>query len=121
MPRGLSRYPEAMRPLFVVLAALALGCSGSTPLATFTVSREEADQSCSRIVDYCVRVSCALKNDGPIPGQAVVDLELVGPEDVVIAAHTERLELGPGDARTLQHDFTEAKLGQDVLGRCKVR
>lgn len=123
MGRLISRYLPRMRLSIVIPfgLALALGCSGSTPLAHFTLVSQEADASCSRVVDYCMRVTCTLKNDGPIPGQAVVDLELVGPGDAVVHTETERAELGPGDTRTLTHDFTDAKVGEEVQPRCVVR
>lgn len=111
-----------MRVLLPILGLLALGCAGSTPLATFTVVGSEADESCSKLTDYCVRVTCTLKNDGMVPGQAVVDAQLLDPEGKVLHTQSLRAELGPGDTRTLTHDFTEAKLlGNGAEARCVVR
>ena len=106
---------------FVLLAFLA-GCAGSTPLAHFEVTKSESDESCSTLADYCLRVTCTVKNDSPIPGQAVVDLQLLNRKGEVKHTQTERVELGPGDTKTVKHDFTEAKLlGKESKYACVIR
>lgn len=111
-----------MRVFLVFSALCLLACSGSTPLARFTVVKQEVDESCTKLTDFCVRVSCTVKNEGAIPGQAVVDLQILGPEGNVLFTETERTELGGGDTTTLSHDFTQAKITQKGRSpRCVVR
>ncbi len=111
-----------MRPVLVFLAMSALACSGSTPGAKFIVTKSEQDSSCTKLTDFCVRVSCTLKNASQLPGQAVVDLQLLGPDGKVAHTETARAELGGGDTTTLTHDFTQVKVaGKALTPRCVVR
>lgn len=110
------------------LALLALlplggGCAGSTPLASFQVESFSGDESCSKLLDYCIRVSCNVRNAGPVPGQAVVDLLFMDANGSLQQKETQRIELGPGDSRTIRYDFKEAKLlgSHDYKIDCIVR
>lgn len=110
------------RFLVPVSALLVLACAGSTPGTTFSVSAEQSDASCSKALDFCLRVSCTVRNDGSLPGQAVVDLQVLGKDGAPLHTHTERVELGPGDTKTLSHDFAEVKLApKERNGRCVLR
>lgn len=109
--------PLALFPLVPLLA-----CEGSTPLAHFVVTASESSPACSKLLDYCLRVSCTVKNDSVVPGQAVLDLQLLDAQGAVQHTQTERLDLGPGDTRTASHDFTQAKLlGKEAQFACVVR
>jgi len=111
---------------FLGLASLACGAgnvlSVSTPLAHFVVVSKDSNESCSKLLDYCLRVSCQIANDSVVPGQAVVDIQLLDKDGAVLHTNTERVDLGPGDTKTVTHDFTEAKLiGRDSQYACAVR
>ena len=111
---------------FLGLASLACGAgnvlSVSTPLAHFVVVSKDSNESCSKLLDYCLRVSCQIANDSVVPGQAVVDIQLLDKDGTVLHTNTERVDLGPGDTKTVTHDFTEAKIfGRDSQFACAVR
>lgn len=111
---------------FLGLASLACGAgnvlSVSTPLAHFVVVSKDSNESCSKLLDYCLRVSCQIANDSVVPGQAVVDIQLLDKDGAVQHTNTERVDLGPGDTKTVTHDFTEAKIfGRDSQFACAVR
>ncbi len=111
-----------MRWFLALLALSLLACSGSTPGAKFTVLKAERDESCTKLTDYCVRVSCTVRNDSQIPGQVVADLQLQSPEGKVLHTETARAELGGGDTTTLTHDFTQVKVTENAkTARCVVR
>jgi hypothetical protein len=111
---------------FLGLASLACGAgnvlSVSTPLAHFVVVSKDSNESCSKLLDYCLRVSCQIANDSVVPGQAVVDIQLLDKDGTVLHTNTERVDVGPGDTKTVTHDFTEAKIfGRDSQFACAVR
>ena len=115
-------YDPLMRKFFWTTVLLCLACSGSTPLAHFTVASSQGDDSCSKLLDYCMRVTCGITNDSSIPGQAVVDLQVLDESGNVQFTQTERLDLGPGDTKSVSHDFTEVKLlGSTAKYSCVVR
>ena len=111
---------------FLGLASLACGAgnvlSVSTPLAHFVVVSKDSNESRSKLLDYCLQVSCQISNDSPVPGQAVVDIQLLDKTGAVLHTDTERVDIGPGDTKTVSHDFTEAMLiGRDSQYACAVR
>lgn len=110
-----------MRYILPIFALCFLACAGSTPLAEFKVKSEEVDASCSKLTDFCMRATCAVKNTGKVPGQVVVDVQLLDPSGKVLFSETARAEMGPGDSHTIVHEFTEVKLGTEAKVHCEIR
>ena len=107
----------------VALMLLSLSACSSVSLpGQFKVVGQDGNDSCATLFDYCLQVTCIVRNETPIPGEAVVDLQLLDGNGNLQHVHTERLNLGPGDTGTVTHAFQEAKLfGRDSSYRCDLR
>jgi hypothetical protein len=97
-----------------MLLYLLLACDSSGNLSIgkapeFVLTNQSSDESCAKLTDYCIRVSCSIQNVGNGSGQVAVELTYQESEEKVYT-QTIRKELGPGDTTTVHHNFTEAKL-----------
>jgi hypothetical protein len=88
----------------------ALERAGVVASARFAIDNAGANEDCTVLGDYCLRVRCAVTNIGDASGisQLAADLE---EDSKVIATHraTSRM-LDPGQHDTLTLDFPEATL-----------
>jgi hypothetical protein len=88
----------------------ALERAGVVASARFAIDNAGANEDCTVLGDYCVRIRCAVTNIGDASGisQLAADLQ---EDSKVIATHraTSRM-LDPGQHDTLTLDFPEATL-----------
>lgn len=117
-----SRAARGAWPIVVVLV-LALGAflvyrmnrpalerAGVVASARFSIDNAGANEECTVLGDYCVRVRCAVTNIGDASGVSQLAADYVE-DSKVIATHraTSRM-LDPGQHDTLTLDFPEATL-----------
>lgn len=106
----------SVRPLpFVLLGfgVAALGCADVTRLvapAKIEVAAAEGDDSCTKLLDYCLRATCTLRNSGQGEGRGTLELQVTDPDGKVSMTESVPFTLGPGHTKTFTHDFTQAKL-----------
>jgi len=106
----------------LALFPLLMACSGISLPGQFKVVSSDGNDSCATLGDYCLQITCVVKNDSPLPGQAVVDLQLLDAGGNIQHTHTERITLGAGDTGTVTHAFTEARLlGRESKYDCELR
>lgn len=122
-PPAAQRRPGSGPWLVVVIVVLALGAfllyrmnrpalerAGVVASARFAIDNAGANEDCTVLGDYCVRIRCAVTNIGEASGisQLAADYE---EDSKVIATHraTSRM-LDPGQHDTLTLDFPEATL-----------
>ena len=99
-----------------MLFYLLLACDNAGNLSVpevyspeFVVTNKSADESCARLTDYCIRVSCSIKNTGNASGEAAIELTYIeSPEKTY--TETIRKTLKPGDSTSVEHNFKQAKL-----------
>ncbi len=112
------------------LVALLVGCEGvngapEIPVLQqprFEVANVETDESCTKLLDYCVRVSCVVRNTGDGSGTANVDVQLLGKDGAPQYVESLHAKLAPSDTTTLRHEFREAKLlGGPAEARCVLK
>lgn len=102
--------------VFVSIGIAALGCADVTKLvapAKVEVAAAEGDDSCTKLLDYCLRATCTLRNSGQGEGRGTLELQVTDETGAVSMTESMPFALGPGDTKTYTHDFTQAKL----LGR----
>ncbi len=87
------------------------------PAPRFIVDNVDANETCTVLGEYCIRVRCAITNAGSAPGVIQVAAEL-NEDSVSIGTRrgTRNLDLGQQD--TLTFDFPEANLGKQHSFRC---
>ena len=88
--------------------------------ARFEITDLQVSDDCSRLTDYCIRVSCAVTNVGNGDGRANIEVQMV-PLGKAATVHNLDVRVPVGETRQVSHDFTEAKLSDDHEGRCVVR
>lgn len=103
---------------FVLLSFVlaGLGCADVTKLvapAKIEVAAAEGDDACTKLLDYCLRATCTLRNTGQGEGRGTLELQVTDEAGAVSMTESRPFTLGPGDTKTFTHDFTQAKL----LGR----
>jgi len=117
-----SRPARGAWPIVIVLV-LALGAflvyrmnrpalerAGVVASARFAVDNAGANEDCTVLGDYCMRVRCAVTNIGDASGVSQIAADYVE-DSKIIATHraTSRM-LDPGQHDTLTLDFPEATL-----------
>ena len=88
----------------------------------FTTTKADTDESCAVLTDYCLRVSCSIQNVGNAAGEAAVEIYLSGENETY--KETKRVNLKPGDTKSISHNFTQAKLLDGLKGytaKCEPR
>ena len=107
-------------PTSIATVALILGCAGAGGGARFRIMNS-GSSDCSTFTDVCARMTCSVSNDGTEAGVARITFSLFDPNGSVARAE-EVAELGPGEARSVSHDFKEARftLGQTKM-ECAVK
>ena len=125
MSRTTSKHGFAAVALLWLIACCGGGGVFSVPLIlepNFEVLSVDSNDSCSTLLDYCVRVSCTIFNSGEGGGTAIVDLQVLDSNSYPILTETERLQLGSYDTKTVTHDFTNASLlGSQSYVNCQIR
>lgn len=104
---------RALPLVFVSLGLAALGCADVTKLvapAKIEVAAAEGDESCTKLLDYCMRATCTLRNSGQGQGSGTLELQVTDGTGKVTMTESMPFTLGPGDTKTYTHDFTQAKL-----------
>jgi hypothetical protein len=79
------------------------------PAPHLRVDKVVVDDSCAKILDYCVRVTCTVTNDGNASGTIPIVFNLMATGQRTATA-TEAAMLRPGEQKTISHDFGEARL-----------
>jgi uncharacterized membrane protein YvbJ len=77
--------------------------------AIFQVSDTLADEGCTQLGDYCIRVHCTYVNNGQAAGEKLVAAELDDGQEVV-ATRRSNLTLLPAGSQRVDFDFPEAEL-----------
>ncbi len=77
------------------------------PLTRFTANTSRCDDTCSRLTDYCLRVSCTVTNTGPFDGTARVELKVNRKGEAPLSRITE-VDVPRGESRIVSHDFSDA-------------
>ena len=71
--------------------------------------------------DYCMRVSCTVRNVGEGGGDVTVDLEILSPDGRPMYVQSLAGFMRPGDVQNFTYDFKQAKLlGSQSRGECPV-
>lgn len=104
----------------VVFYARTDGDLSKNPIAKFDVRDVVVDDSCTRLLDYCVRVSCKVRNVGLVNGSAKVEMQLLA-EGQPPSAHSTSVTIAKGQETVITHDFGDARLKDSHKGRCIVR
>jgi hypothetical protein len=81
------------------------------PSAIFEVADTLADEGCTQLGDYCIRVHCSYVNKGQVAGEKLVGAELDDGQEV-IATRRSNLTLLPAGSQRVDFDFEEAELGE---------
>lgn len=102
---------------FIGLRVLDRGASGA--LSSFSVSKIQGDDTCTGLFDYCIRVECTVTNDGPVDGDAVVEL-IVNPGSASLS-HKIIVPLRVGESRSVYYDFDDARLEDDHRVHCTAK
>lgn len=89
----------------------------AAPAPKWIIDNVDANESCTELGEYCVRVRCAITNSGAAAGIAQVAADLAE-DSVVIATRRATRSLGVGAQDTLTLDFPEANLGKAHSFRC---
>ena len=89
----------------------------AAPAPKFIIDNVDANESCTVVGEYCVRVRCAITNSGTAAGIAQVAADLAE-DSVVIATRKATRSLDVGAQDTLVLDFPEANLGKEHSFRC---
>jgi zinc-ribbon domain len=91
----------------------------TAPAPAWIVDNVDANDSCSVLGEYCVRVRCAITNTGPVSGIAQVAVELTE-DDVTVGTRRGTRSVEAGQQDTLTLDFPEANMGKDHKFRCSL-
>jgi len=114
---------------FSVIGALGAvshrgGGGGAPALLTapnFVIGSVDSNEDCDRLADYCVRGSCTIINSGDGAGSAEVEIALEQ-DGGQVGVFTQNVSLGPGERKTITHDFGEARLmGEGTRIQCQAR
>jgi len=89
----------------------------AAPAPKWIIDNVDANDSCTALGEYCVRVRCAITNSGTAAGIAQVAADLAE-DSVVIATRRATRSLDVGAQDTLVLDFPEANLGKEHSFRC---
>jgi len=89
----------------------------AAPAARWIIDNVDANDTCTELGEYCVRVRCAITNAGAAPGIAQVAAELAE-DSVVIATRRGTRSVAAGGQDTLTLDFPEANMGKAHSFRC---
>ena len=89
----------------------------AAPAPKWIIDNVDANDSCTELGEYCVRVRCAITNSGTAAGIAQVAADLAE-DSVVIATRRATHSLDVGAQDTLVLDFPEANLGKEHSFRC---
>lgn len=123
IPQAAQRRPARGAWPIVLVIVLALGAfllyrmnrpalerAGVVASARFAVDNAGANEDCTVLGDYCVRIRCAVTNIGEASGVSQLAADYVE-DSKVIATHraTSRM-LDPGQHDTLTLDFPEATI-----------
>ena len=87
------------------------------PAPKWLVDNVDANESCTQLGEYCIRVRCAVTNAGTASGVAQVAAELKE-DSVAIGTRRGTRPLDVGQQDTLTLDFPEANLGKEHSFRC---
>jgi hypothetical protein len=101
------------------LARSGAGGVATAPAATWIVDNVDANDGCTVLGEYCVRVRCAITNAGPVAGMAQVAAELTE-DSVPIGTRRATRSVGAGEQDTLTLDFPEANIGKEHTFRCSL-
>ena len=88
-----------------------------SPAPRWLVDNIDANESCTVLGEFCIRVRCAVTNGGTAEGVVQVAAEL-NEDSVMIGTRRGTRTLAPGQQDTLIFDFPEANLGKDHTFRC---
>jgi hypothetical protein len=89
----------------------------AAPAPKWIIDNVDANESCTVVGEYCIRVRCAITNSGTAAGIAQIAADL-SEDSVVIATRKATRSLDVGAQDTLVLDFPEANLGKDHRFRC---
>lgn len=85
------------------------------------IDKVDADDSCARLTDYCIRVSCTVTNDGNAAGPLEVQIILT-PKGKAPYLATDSVTLSTGQSAVVTHDFAEASVTDGrPQAKCTVR
>jgi hypothetical protein len=87
------------------------------PAPRFIVDNVDANETCTVLGEYCIRVRCAITNAGSAPGVVQIAAEL-NEDSVSIGTRHGTRSLAVGQQDTLTLDFPEANLGKQHSFRC---
>lgn len=128
-PRGFPWFLVLMAAVIVGIVLLqrkkSEGSGGSqgpdspaaAPAPKWIIDNVDANESCTVLGEYCIRVRCAITNSGTAAGIAQVAADLAE-DSVVIATRRATRSLDVGAQDTLTLDFPEANLGKEHSFRC---
>lgn len=134
-PPPLQSAPPVRRtggPALILLAILAIGgvvafavirrgaadaSASVSPAPRWLVDNVDANDSCTVLGDFCIRVRCAVTNGGTADGVVQVTAEL-NEDSVTIGTRRGTRTLVPGQQDTVIFDFPEANLGKEHTFRC---
>ncbi len=127
-------YAASMMTRHALLSTVlfALACSGVLPKfkvagveTTVTppigVEAVKVDDTCSKLLDFCVKVQCDAKNVSKVDARGEATVEMYVKQGDAEVKKSTPVALGPGQRETLSQTFPEAKLfGQSPEGGCRV-
>jgi hypothetical protein len=91
--------------------------ASASPAPRWLVDNVDANDCCTVLGEFCIRVRCAVTNGGTAQGVVQVAAEL-NEDSVTIGTRRGTRTLVPGQQDTLIFDFPEANLGKDHTFRC---
>jgi hypothetical protein len=105
--------------VIVGIRFLRSGPAGAAPapVARWIVDNVDANDSCSVLGEYCIRVRCAITNAGTVAGVAQVAAE-VTEDSTTIGTRRGTRSVGAGQQDTLTLDFPEANMDKKQSFRC---
>lgn len=109
--------------LIIVGVAVALVIKRGTahasvsPAPSWLVDNVDANDSCTVLGEFCIRVRCAVTNAGTAEGIVQVTAQL-NEDSVPLSTRRGTRSLVPGQQDTLTFDFPEANLGKEHTFRC---
>jgi hypothetical protein len=131
-PEGAPPRRRAGGPALILLAILVIGGvvafqvirrgaananASVSPAPRWLVDNVDANDSCTVLGEFCIRVRCAVTNGGTAEGVVQVAAEL-NEDSVTIGTRRGTRPLVPGQQDTLIFDFPEANLGKEHTFRC---
>ena len=88
-----------------------------SPAPTWLVDNVDANESCTVLGEFCIRVRCAVTNSGTAEGIVQVTAEL-NEDSVTIGTRRATRSLVPGQQDTVTLAFPAANLGKEHTFRC---